>query len=191
MYPWFQYTLHLTHTLHPVFLEKPDRKLEGVNKVSEFWSKYLQNGGCLYICSSLSANKKSLLLKYNDLSRGSMQTLHPAYILSIHFYLRRRDNLSEQWTTCSSPMCLLFGGSTVHPQKTNTHTPDTCHKQASICPTIYHSISSSLFHTSAAAPLSTYVASRCTTNRPLCTKSKLGLTTLNTVCSSAILAFSS
>ena len=38
----------------------------------------------------------------------------PAYILSIHFYLRRRTT-SEQWTKCSSPKCPLFGGSTVEP----------------------------------------------------------------------------
>ena len=34
----------------------------------------------------------------------------PAYLLSIYFYLRRRDNL----TKCSSPTCPFFGGSTVY-----------------------------------------------------------------------------
>ena len=33
----------------------------------------------------------------------------PAYILSIHFYLRRRDQCAK----CLSPMCPFFGGSTV------------------------------------------------------------------------------
>ena len=40
-------------------------------------------------------------------------TVHPLPIYCPYIYASEEGTTSEQWTKCSSPMCPLFGGSTV------------------------------------------------------------------------------
>ena len=41
------------------------------------------------------------------------QTVHPLPIYCPYISTSEEGTTSEQWTKCSSPMCPLFGGSTV------------------------------------------------------------------------------